>query len=93
MGPFRKQLVEEVKRLKDEVLDFLSSGDAEETSESTLQSTLDELRLLTTDEDDEVIKLRGLKIYLAMVKHAQNGGTIKLISTDSKIRTLKLRTR
>lgn len=48
-----------------------------------------ELGLLTTDKPKDAER-RALGIYLSIVRHIKAGGSVKFLSPDGKIRTLKV---
>lgn len=52
-----------------------------------------ELLRLTTDDTEEKVQQRSLAVYLAVVRHVRAGGTVKFITPQGKIRTLKVRLR
>ncbi len=54
------------------------------------QDALRELKQLTTDGTDDEVLTRALMIYLAIVKHAKAGGTVRFGGSE---RTLKVRLR
>jgi hypothetical protein len=64
-----------------------------EARDQSVRAVLAELRELTTDDDDEVIRLRSLMVYRALVRHVKSGGTVKLIGPGAEVKTLKVRLR
>jgi hypothetical protein len=52
-----------------------------------------ELRTLTTDDDEDTVLLRSVVVWRTLVKHVKSGGTVKLIGPGTEVRTLKVRLR
>lgn len=73
-------------------MDPKASPEAKDVRPSTeqAQEALRELKQLTTDGTDDEVLTRALMVYLAIVKHAKAGGTVRFTGSE---RTLKVRLR
>jgi len=60
---------------------------------SRVDEIVQELKSLTTDDDDDTVILRGLAVWRTLVRHVKAGGTVKLIVPGAEVRTLKVRLR
>jgi hypothetical protein len=65
----------------------------EPTPPNTIDEVVADLRAKTRDNTDEEVVLRSLVIYRSIVNHVKTGGSVKFISPDGTLRTLKIRLR
>ncbi len=59
--------------------------------EQKRQELIQELKLLTTDNEDLVVQVRALAVYLEIVRTTAARGTVKHIESTGKVRTVKVR--